>query len=119
MRAKFTPHKTKEYQLPDLCIIIFKFNLIEDIRILGKDRLKALHIHDTDYVRDLHTLPFTQKIDYHAVVKALAEIDYDGDFTYEADGFYAKFPEELFPQTAKFMCEVGRYLIAKFYEFKE
>ncbi len=87
------------------------------IKALGKKRLKALHIHDTDYVRDLHTLPFTQKIDYHAVIKALAEIDYDGDFTYEADGFYAKFPEELFPQTAKFMCEVGRYLVLKFNEY--
>ena len=63
MRAKFTPHKTKEYQLPDLCIIIFKFNLIEDIRILGKDRLKALHIHDVGYCKDTHIALYMLKID--------------------------------------------------------
>ena len=34
------------------------------IRALGGKRVKALHVHDNDLVRDVHTLPFTRKIDW-------------------------------------------------------
>ncbi len=81
------------------------------IRKMGNKRLQAVHIHDTDFVYDLHTLPFLGKIDYPAVMKALKEIDYQGDFTYEADCFLEKFPAELLEEGATFMCQVGRYLI--------
>ena len=30
------------------------------IRALGHDRIHALHVHDNDFVNDLHTLPFTR-----------------------------------------------------------
>ena len=83
------------------------------IRDMGNKRLQALHIHDTDYKSDKHTLPFMEKIDYEAVCKALAEIDYQGDFTFEADAFYRGKPVELYPATTKYMCEVGRYLISR------
>lgn len=84
------------------------------IRTMGNKRLQALHIHDTDLKNDLHTLPFTQKIDYVAVMKALNEIEYKGDFTYEADGFLKHFPIDFFPEASAFMCKVGRYLIKQF-----
>ena len=45
--------------------------------------------------------------------KALAEIDYKGDLTFEADAFYRGKPVELYPAATKFMCEVGRYLITQ------
>ena len=83
------------------------------IHVLGNKRLQALHVHDTDLIHDSHTLPFMQKIDYLAVAKALGEIDYQGDFTYEADGFYANKPAPLYPATAKYMCEVGRFLVSE------
>ena len=81
------------------------------IHAMGSKRLQALHVHDTDFRYDLHTMPFDSKIDYFAVVKALKEIDYQGDFTYEADSFLEKFPVDLFAETAEFMCKVGKYLI--------
>ncbi|MBQ1186103.1 MAG: sugar phosphate isomerase/epimerase [Clostridia bacterium] len=90
----------------------------EFIRQMGNKRLQALHVHDTDFKYDKHTLPFMEKIDYHAVCKALAEIDYQGDFTYEADAFYRGKPKELYLATTKYMCEVGRYLISKIEEAK-
>ncbi|MBO5200587.1 MAG: sugar phosphate isomerase/epimerase [Clostridia bacterium] len=83
------------------------------IREMGNRRLQALHVHDTDFKADKHTLPFMEKIDYIAICKALGEIDYQGDLTFEADNFYRGKPAELYPATTKYMCEVGRYLIAQ------
>lgn len=83
----------------------------EFIKTMGNKRLQALHVHDTDYIRDLHTLPFTQKIDYIAVCKALKEIDYKGDFTFETDAYYNGFPVDFYPEATEFMCKVGRRLI--------
>lgn len=86
----------------------------EMIRALGGKRLKSLHIHDNDLVQDLHTLPFTQKINWDKVMTALKEIQYDGDFTFEADGFLRLFPDELAEHASKLMLEVGRYFVKKY-----
>ncbi len=86
----------------------------EMIRALGHDRLKALHIHDNDLVHDLHTLPFTRKINWDEVMTALKEIQYDGDFTFEADNFLKSFPDELVVHASRLMLEVGRYLVKKY-----
>jgi len=37
---------------------------------------------------DAHTLPFFGIIDWEKVMEALADINYTGDLTYEANGFY-------------------------------
>lgn len=86
----------------------------EMIRALGGKRLKALHVHDNDMVHDLHTLPFTQKLNWDDIMKSLKEIKYDGDFTFEADSFLAQFPDELAEHASRLMLEVGRYLIRKY-----
>ncbi len=83
------------------------------IRQMGNERLRALHVHDTDFKSDKHTLPFMERIDWYAVCKALAEIDYKGDLTFEADNFYRGKPAALYAATTKYMCEVGRFLIAQ------
>ncbi len=59
------------------------------IKALGP-RLKALHIHDNDQWKDLHEIPFSTKIDFEAIVKALKEIDYKGYLTLEADSYLRK-----------------------------
>ena len=94
-------------------------NIPEFIKTMGKDRIKALHIHDTDFISDSHTLPFSENIDYLEVAKALAEIEYDGDFTFEAYNFFKGKPKELYPATAKYMCEVGRFLIDEIKNFEK
>lgn len=86
----------------------------EMIRALGGKRLKALHIHDNDLVGDLHTLPFTQKVNWDDVMTALKEIQYDGDFTFEADAFLGQFPDELAEHASRLMLEVGRYFVKKY-----
>ncbi len=57
------------------------------IRALG-DRLGALHIHDNDYLDDMHTLPGLSEMDWEEITKALADINYTGDFTLETDHFF-------------------------------
>lgn len=85
-------------------------DIAQFIRDMGPDRLQALHIHDTDFVHDSHTLPFTLSIDYETVAKTLGEIGYRGDFTFEAGSFFRRFPAQLCLGAAKLMCETGKYL---------
>ncbi len=88
------------------------------IRALGNKRLRCLHTHDVNVNSDSHTLPFFGIIDWEAVMKALADIDYKGELTYEADSFFNGEPLELHQDAANFMEKTGRYLIKKFEEYK-
>lgn len=88
------------------------------IRALGS-RLGALHIHDNDKVHDLHNLPFTRSIDFKAITKALAEIDYKGDFTLESGFFIRYFDEKLAKEAYRMMAQVGHRLIQMIKEAKE
>jgi sugar phosphate isomerase/epimerase len=83
------------------------------IRILGHDRLKALHVHDNNYREDTHTLPMMSMMEWDEICKALADIKYDGDFTFEADAFLRYVPKDFKPTACKFMADTGRYLISK------
>lgn len=49
------------------------------------DKLQALHIHDNNLHDDSHAIPFSMKIDFQKVVRALKAVDYQGYFTLEAD----------------------------------
>ena len=88
------------------------------IRILGHDRLGALHVHDVDYVSDLHQLPGMSKINWNAVLQALADIQYSGEFTLEADNFLHRFDLEYLPTAAKFMADTAKYMADKIDELK-
>lgn len=82
------------------------------IRALGHDRLKALHVHDNDFQGDLHLLPYMGKIDWTGITQALADINYDGDLTYEiTPSLISTTDEEFTPIAAKFVADVGRHLI--------
>lgn len=81
------------------------------IRILGKKHLKALHVHDVDYIKDCHTMPFTEELDWESVAAALAEIGYEGNFTFEANEFFGKFPVELWKDAGILLEKTGRYIM--------
>lgn len=83
------------------------------IRVLGK-RLQALHIHDNDYLDDMHTLPGLSEMNWDEITKALADIDYKGDFTFETDHFFDSLETE--EETAvglRLSSLIGRRLIRK------
>lgn len=56
------------------------------IRALGH-HLQALHIHDNDLRKDSHQIPFSMRIDFESVARALREVGYDGYLTLEADAY--------------------------------
>lgn len=84
------------------------------VRKLGHDRLQALHVHDNDYRGDQHLLPYLGKLDWMGIAKALGEIDYQGDFTYEVKGtVVAECDEGFVPIGAKFMADIGKHIMAE------
>ena len=91
------------------------------IRALGHDRLQALHVHDNDYRNDRHTLPYYGRIDWDEVTKALGEIDYQGDFTYELDGRVIVpdgMGEEFLPTHIKYIADIGKTLCEKTEQYR-
>ena len=82
------------------------------IYILGH-RLQALHVHDNDHTDDLHGIPLFHCMDFDSIVKALADVNYQGDFTYEAADFYKKLPRRAWKSVTEMMVEIGRDFIEK------
>ena len=91
------------------------------IRKMGGDRIKALHIHDNDFKHDFHTMPLFGDMDWEDITKALAEINYDGNFTLEADGFLSGIgaDEELLLEALILMEKISRKLIKKIESYKK
>ncbi|MDY3031854.1 MAG: sugar phosphate isomerase/epimerase family protein [Clostridia bacterium] len=88
----------------------------EAIYELGGERLHALHVHDNDNINDLHAAPYHGALDWDAITKALADVGYKGDFTYEVGeilAFYRDMPK-LMIKALELLAETGRYLIEKF-----
>lgn len=83
------------------------------VRALGHDRLQSLHVHDNDYTADQHRLPYLGKINWVEFTKALGEIDYQGDMTYESGGraFFNQVDDEFMPVALEYAVKVGRHLI--------
>ena len=80
----------------------------DSIRILGRERLGALHVHDVNYISDMHTLPGTAKLNWEAICRSLGEIDYKGEFTLEAACFQYNFPLDFMPTVLKFMNDTAK-----------
>lgn len=83
------------------------------IRILGHERLHALHIHDNDFRSDRHVAPFSGNLDWYGITKALGEIDYDGAFTYEVGfgKYIGNADAALYPAALRFLAEIGLHLV--------
>lgn len=89
------------------------------IRTIGHDRLGALHVHDTDYINDCHTLPGMGVINWDSVCKALADVNYKGEFTFEADVFLGNYDNDFLPIVAKFMCDCGKHMINRIENYRK
>ena len=93
-------------------------DISEMINTLGGKRLKALHIHDNDFLHDSHSLPYSGKIDFDLVCRELAHIGYSGDFTFEPDGGIGNYPKELKQDALNLLSETGRYLMEKIEQYR-
>lgn len=86
------------------------FHIGDTIRDIGP-RLKALHIHDNDGLKDQHYLPFMGTIDWADFIKALKSIDYRGVFMYEADHIPSKYPRELRKSWLRLKYDIAQYIV--------
>lgn len=94
-------------------VLLTSEDLPHCIRTLGAKHLRALHVHDNNHKEDSHTMPYLGKIDFTELTSTLKEIGYQGDFTFEADEFYAGMPEELLPEASALLHKTGRYLMSQ------
>ena len=82
----------------------------EYIRGMSGERLTMLHVQDTDYMSDTHTIPYLGKHNWDEITSALAEIDYKGYMNLEVLGFYRKFPASMVPDALKMAAQAARHL---------
>ena len=99
-----------------VCLDIGHIGLIREyeapfIRELGAERLTCVHIHDNNYLQDLHICPFLGNLPWDEITKAFAQIGYKGDLTLESDNFLKNMPASMYPAGLKFMEAAGRELI--------
>ncbi len=84
-------------------------------------RLKVLHIHDNDGVRDLHQIPYTftrtrentSATDWEGFLSGLRRIRYDGVLSFETAPVLTSFPEGLKKEALAFIAQIGRYFAEK------
>jgi len=72
--------------------------------------LQALHIQDTDYLRDRHIVPFMGNLNWDAIMSALKKINYDGELTFEVFCYLNNLPDELVQNALCYIVEIGKYL---------
>ncbi len=86
------------------------------LQTLGR-RLKVLHIHDNDGMRDLHQIPFTftrtrencASTDWQGFIEGLRAISYDGVLNFETAPVLTAFPTEMKADALHFVARVGAY----------
>lgn len=82
------------------------------------NRIGCTHIHDNDGIHDSHTLPYCGTIQWEPVMKALAEVGYQGNLNYEAGYFVRETPVALRQESANYMACIGKHLIGRFEYYK-
>lgn len=81
------------------------------VRQLG-DNLGCLHVQDNDFLDDRHIMPYLGKTDVEGAFRAMREIGFQGDLTFECEFTVQAFPVALLPDILRLLERVGRHLIA-------
>lgn len=80
---------------------------------LFRKKMIAAHISDTvtdHYEPFMHVLPFTGETDWNMLKKVLAEIGYDGAFSFEAHNFLKRIPDALISPALAYVSALGQFL---------
>lgn len=122
LRELFTPGQMKRMieELQSPCFVICidvghaavtGYEPQDIIRQFDCNTLKALHIHDNDYYRDRHNLPYAGNLDWSQIIQALRDIGYNGDFTLEVFGYLMKVDDSFMETALDFAAKTGRHLM--------
>lgn len=87
-----------------------KTDQVTSLKAIGK-RLRSTHVDDNHGHTDEHLAPFYGNIEWEAVMKALSEIEYAGDFTFEIHEFVRNVPEKLRDSQLAYAFQIGEYLL--------
>lgn len=79
------------------------------IRTLG-NRIKILHVHDNDGIKDLHLPPFAGNIEWVEVMDELKKIGYSGHISLETDNYMTYVKPEQFENAEKYMYSTAKRL---------
>ncbi len=83
------------------------------IRALDTHCLRALHIQDTDYLKDCHIPPYMGLLNWDEIASALREIRYQGDLTLEVFSYLLHMEDALLPDALHMAAKIGRHLSGK------
>ena len=89
----------------------YDIDVADAIMKLGK-RIKMLHVHDNMSNGDRHGAPYTGSIKWEKVMKALADVGYEGAFNFELQP--EKVPAAAQDAFERYCVEVGKAMIAMF-----
>ncbi len=64
-------------------------------------------------------VPYQGVIMWDDVLRALADIDYQGDFTFEALHLWERCDEDFYPVQARYLYEVGRHMLERLEQFRK
>lgn len=87
-------------------------------------RLKVLHIHDNDGVRDLHQIPFTftrtrentSSTDWEGFIRGLQAIHFDGVLNFETGPSLNAFPVSLHEDVLRLIAKIGGHFAKRIAE---
>ena len=90
------------------------------ITTLGS-RLKVLHIHDNDGIKDLHQIPFTfartrenqSSTDWDGFIRGLRAAQFDGVLSFETTPVLSSFPSQLRREALELIARIGKYFMAQ------
>ena len=86
---------------------IFGLGAGDSVRLIGRDYLACLHVHDNNGEGDLHWLPWRGVTDWPDFSRALHEIGYDGTLSLETD-VSKKLPPSVRPEWEKALAATAR-----------
>lgn len=78
------------------------------IRLLGSC-IKATHISDDMGPSNIHILPYTGKLHWEEVLRAFADIRYDGPLSLEIQHYLLQMPPELWLDAVRFARKICEY----------
>lgn len=89
----------------------------EDCLMQLGTRLKVLHIHDNDGIRDLHQIPFTSagdcgnafSTDWDGFVRGLQKIQFDKVLSFDVASPLLAFPGKMKQDVLRFVALIGSY----------
>lgn len=88
---------------------VFGLSPADAVRLIGRDYLACLHVHDNDGARDLHWTPYSGVIDWEDFSCALHEIGFDGVLSLETN-VSGRLPPSIRPEWEKALAATARHL---------